>query len=407
MKIFQFFFRNFFFRKPILAIISIILLFITNYLIFTASRAAHSSTEGHLEIEKINHDGTFIENLDPESIIDPEKISSTNMNDIYNYISSNYNYAFFIDGLITNLTNKQDIEVSATYINKKYNEINKFPLYEGNDLSFADTIEEDTEIPILVGFGLSKEYPLGTHLKIYDPALERNINIKVVGIMKPNVSHSNYYALDSKQYYNFSIVIPVNDSYINQANTAFKLNGLMDLILTETNEQKISSLKKYIHNKINVSFNYYSQQENIDFYNEYFYSSMKFIVYITGALVAIITLLLLWSSISSARAMIRDFTINLLVGLSYKKLRNLLYLYHIGVSTITLVAIFLSTAYSRQNFWINKESSFVTYGFLGLIEMDWTGIFTVFIFNIFITIITVNIILRKIQKIPISVGVIE
>ncbi|MFW0110679.1 hypothetical protein ACN081_08170 [Rothia sp. P13129] len=360
-----------------------------------------------MEIEKINHDGTFIENLDPESIIDPEKISSTNMNDIYNYISSNYNYAFFIDGLITNLTNKQDIEVSATYINKKYNEINKFPLYEGNDLSFADTIEEDTEIPILVGFGLSKEYPLGTHLKIYDPALERNINIKVVGIMKPNVSHSNYYALDSKQYYNFSIVIPVNDSYINQANTAFKLNGLMDLILTETNEQKISSLKKYIHNKINVSFNYYSQQENIDFYNEYFYSSMKFIVYITGALVAIITLLLLWSSISSARAMIRDFTINLLVGLSYKKLRNLLYLYHIGVSTITLVAIFLSTAYSRQNFWINKESSFVTYGFLGLIEMDWTGIFTVFIFNIFITIITVNIILRKIQKIPISVGVIE
>lgn len=408
MRVTYFFFRKIFLSRPIFTLMTIILIFISNYLIFSASRSVQSTLEGYAEVEKISKESTFIENLDSESIINPDKLTKDSMNDIYQFINKNYEYAFFTDGLITELTNSHAIEVPAVYINNNYSRINAFPLSEGSPISFDYQLgTQNTIVPILVGFGLAEEYPVGTQVHFYDPALGKNITAEVSGVLEGDISRSNYYALDFKQYYNFSVIIPVNESYLNESEFQFKINGLMNLILLNTDEQKASQLGRYINEKIDTKFNYYNQKDNTDFYNNYFFSSIKTLIGVITFISILILGIAIWISTSTIKIKVRDFTINILLGLSYNKLKKLFYIYYGAISSISLFVVFCLTLYLRYNFWIGKKSYLVTYGFLGLLTMDWIGILSAFIFNILLIIIVTNITMWKIQKIPISIGVIE
>ena len=119
------------------------------------------------------------------------------------------------------------------------------------------------------------------------------------------------------------------------------------------------------------------------------------------------TCLSLWNALVSVRLMLKDFTINLLVGLSYSKLRQIFYSYFGLLSFINVIIIFIITAFSRYGYWLRKETNIVTYGLFGLIEMDWLGLLCVVILNIIIVIIISENMLRKIKKVPISLGVLQ
>ena len=109
----------------------------------------------------------------------------------------------------------------------------------------------------------------------------------------------------------------------------------------------------------------------------------------------------------SVRLMLKDFTINLLVGLSYSKLKRIFYGYFGMLSFVNVALIASFTAFNRYGCWLRKDATFATYGLFGLIGMDWLALLLVVVSDIAIGIIVVESMLWKIKKVPISLGVLQ
>ncbi|MDI9486463.1 MAG: peptide ABC transporter permease [Bacillota bacterium] len=403
MKIFKFIISKTFLRKPIVSIGMILLLCLANYITFTAARSILSTYQGYRETQSMVQEGVYIANLDPDSGIGDIDRNGTQA--VYDSLNNNFNYAFYTDGFMVSIPNNDNMEISFCYMNDEYYELNQFELSQGTDLDFDYQLDE--EIPILIGKGLSKTYPVGSTIKIEETALGHPITLKVQGVLKQNAYHSNYYALNSKTYYNFSILFPVNEDFINHANIDLQLNGLMDLTLLQTTKEEIADLSEVIQDNLGLKFNFFSQEDNYDDFNESYLHSLKIMSITTLVFLVIITCVSVWNALVSILLMLKDFTINLLVGLSYSKLRKIFYGYFGILSSVNLAVVFLITAYSRYGCWLRKDATFATYGLFGLIGMDWLALLVIVLLDIIIGIVIVETMLRKIKKIPISLGVLQ
>lgn len=409
MKIFKFFIKKIFLRKLLIVFSVFLLLFLSDYLVFIAARSTVSTFQGYEEMKHLNQTGNYIANLDPNSDMNMGNIDKSDTQNVYDYLNdNNLSYALFTDGFIVSLPNDYDMKVSFAYLNEEYYKLNRqFEIAQGKDLDFDYSFDDDIEIPVLIGKGLSETYPLGSMIKIEDPVLQKQIILKVQGILKPNIYHSNFYSLSSKQYYNFSVVIPVNEDFLNNSNVGLQLQGLFDIILLQTSKNEIEGLRKVMQDRLGLKFNFYTQEENFEYFNKYYFSSLKIIAILTTILTLIIIGLTIWNSLASIRVMIKDFTINLFVGLSYSRLRKIFYGYYGILFFANLIVLFIITAYSRYGTWIRKDASFSTFGLFGVIGMDWLALGAVLFFDIIIGMIIVEIMLWRIKKVPISLGVLQ
>lgn len=405
MKIFKFFISKIFLRKAILGIAMILLLFMANYTTFTAARSILSTLQGYQETKYINQDGVYIANLDPYRPIDMGRIDKSGTQAVYDYLNHNFDYAFYTDGFVVSVPNADDMKISLGYMNEAYYTLNQFELSQGTDLDFD--YHFDGEIPVLIGKGLSKTYPVGSTITIEESALGWPLTLRVQGVLQSNANHSNFYALNSKTYYNFSILVPVNEEFINHADLGLLWNGLMDVTILESTREEVAELGDVIKDHLGAKFNFFSQQENYDFFNEYYVHSLKIMAGITLALLMIITCFSIWNGLVSVRLMLKDFTINLLVGLSDSKLRKVFYGYFGILSFINLMIISAFTASNRYGCWLRKDATFATYGLFGLIGMDWLALLVVVLLDAAIGIVIVENMLRKIKKVPISLGVLQ
>lgn len=407
MKVFKFFILRLFFKKAIFAIAIILLLFIANYTTFTVVRSILLTFQGYQEIKCINQEGNYIANLDPDSDVDMDGIEKNEIQAVYDYLNNHFNYAFFTDGFMVSLPNSADMEISLAYMNEKYYELNHWKLSQGTDLTFNYPFDKNKEIPVLIGKGLSKTYPIGSTIKMEDPVLEQTITLKVQGVLKQNACHSNYYAPNSKNYYNFTIILPVNEDFLKNADIDLPLNALMDIVILQTTKEKTVKLSEFMQDNLGLKFNFFSQEENWDYFNEYYLYSLEIMSITTLVLLTMITCISIWNALSGIRVMLKEFTIHLLVGLSYSKLRKIFYGYFGILFFTNLIVIFTITAYSRYKCWLRKDTVFVTYGLLGLTGMDWVALFVVFISDLIIGKIIVESMLRKIKKIPVYLGVLQ
>ncbi|MEL4029502.1 peptide ABC transporter permease [Caldifermentibacillus hisashii] len=408
MKIYKFFITKIFLRKAMIVLSILLLLFLSNYLVFIAARSTVSTLQGYDEMKHLNQVDNYIANLDPDSDMNMGEIDKKDTQNVYDYLNKHFSYALFTDGFIGSLPNAYDMEVSFAYLNEEYYKLNKqFEISQGKELDFDYRFDNDIEIPVLIGKGLSETYPLGSTIRMEDPVLQKQITLKVQGILKPNVYHSNLYSLSSKQYYNFSVIIPINEDFINHANVELQLHGLFDIILLQTSKNEVQGLQEVIQDNLGLEFNFYTQKENFEYFNKYYFNSLKIITILSAIIIFVLTCLAIWSSLASIRMMIKDFTINLFVGLSYSKLRKIFYGYYGVLFFVNLIILFIITAYSRYGNWLRKDASFSTFGLFGVIEMDWLALLAVLFFDIMIGIIIVEIMLWRIKKVPISLGVLQ
>ena len=407
MKIFKFIISKIFLRKPIVGICMILLLCMADYATFSAARSILSTWQGYQETKYIDQEGVYVANLAPESHLGfmGETDSAQRTQAVYDYLNSNFNYALYTDGFVVSVPNRDDMEITLSYMNEEYYKLNQFDLLQGEDLDFDYQL--DREIPVLIGKGLNNTYPVGSRIVIDNSTLGCPITLKVRGVLQPNAYHTNFYALNSKTYCNFSIIFPVNEEFMDNAGMDLKWNGLMDLILIETTKEKVSNLGDVIEENLGLKFNFYSQKENYDYFNEYYLYALKTIAAITLTLLIIITCVTVWTGLVSVRLMLKDFTINLLVGLSYSKLRKMLYGYFGIISFVCLAIIFIFDASNSYSSWLRKDPSSVTYGLFGLIGIDWLAFLAIVFLDIVIGAVIVEIMLRKIKKIPISLGVLQ
>ncbi len=405
MKIFKFIVSKILLRKAVPGIGVMLLLCMANYITFTAARSILSAFQGYQETKYVNQEGIYIANLDPDSHIDMGIADENGTQAVYSYLNSNFKYAFYTDGFMISVPNSDDMEISSGYMNEQYYRLNGFELSQGTDLYFDYQL--DGEIPVLIGKGLSKTYPAGSTIKMEDSVFGRPLTLKVQGVLKQNACHSSFYALNSKTYYNFSILFPVNEEFINHANMDLQFNGLMDIILLDTSREEIANLSEVIKDHLGLRFNFFSQKENYDYFNEYYLHSLKMIFITALILLIVITCLSVWNALVSVRLMLKDFTINLLAGLSFSKLRKIFYGYFGMLSLVNVTLISAFTAFNRYGCWLRKDAAFATYGLFGLIEMDWLALLLAAASDIVIGIIVVESMLWKIRKVPISLGVLQ
>ena len=166
-----------------------LLLFLSDYLVFIAARSTVSTFQGYEEMKHLNQTGNYIANLDPNSDMNMGNIDKSDTQNVYDYLNdNNLSYALFTDGFIVSLPNDYDMKVSFAYLNEEYYKLNRqFEIAQGKDLDFDYSFDDDIEIPVLIGKGLSETYPLGSMIKIEDPVLQKQIILKVQGILKPNI----------------------------------------------------------------------------------------------------------------------------------------------------------------------------------------------------------------------------
>lgn len=308
---------------------------------------------------------------------------------------------------MVSIPNRDDMEISLCYMNEAYYQLNQFHLSQGTDLTFDSHFDGNNEIPVLIGKGLSKTYPAGSTIDLEDPALGRKITLRVQGVLEQNAYHSNYYTLNSKSYYNFSIILPVNEEFLEQATLNLRVNGLMNIVILQTTEQKISNLSAVMQDTLGMKLNFFSQQDNYEYFNEYYFHSLKIVAVTSVILLLLITCLSVWNALVGIRLMLKDLTINLLVGLSYSKLRKIFYGYFGILFFINLVIVFAITAFNRYGCWLRKDTTFATYGLFGLIGIDWLSLLAVVFTDIVIGVIVVECMLWRIKKVPISLGVLQ
>ena len=83
------------------------------------------------------------------------------------------------------------MKISLGYMNEQYYRLNEFELSQGTGLDFDYQL--DGEIPVLIGKGLSKTYPVGATIEMEESVLGRPLTLKVQGVLKQNAYHSNFY----------------------------------------------------------------------------------------------------------------------------------------------------------------------------------------------------------------------
>lgn len=407
MKLFKFFVSKIFLRRIVPAIGIILLICLSNYTTFIAARTVFSTYQGYQETRALNEDGNYIANLDPNNPVDFGAINEDKTKAVYDYLSSNFDYAFYVDGFMVSIPNRDDMEISLCYMNEAYYQLNQFQLSQGTDLTFDSHFDGNNEIPVLIGKGLSKTYPVGSTIDLEDPALGQEITLRVQGVLEQNAYHSNYYTLNSKSYYNFSIILPVNEEFLDNATLDLRVNGLMNIVILQTTEEKISDLSAVMQDTLGMKLNFFSQQDNYEYFNEYYFHSLKIVAVTSVILLLLITCLSVWNALVGIRLMLKDLTINLLVGLSYSKLRKIFYSYFGILFVINLVIVFAITAFNRYGCWLRKDTTFATYGLFGLIGIDWLSLLAVVFTDIVIGVIVVECMLWRIKKVPISLGVLQ
>lgn len=407
MKLFKFFVSKIFLRRIVPAIGIILLICLSNHTTFIAARTVFSTYQGYQETRALNQDGNYIANLDPNNPVDFGAIDADKTKAVYDYLSSNFDYAFYVDGFMVSIPNRDDMEISLCYMNEAYYQLSQFHLSQGTGLTFDSHFDGNNEIPILIGKGLSKTYPVGSTIDLEVPALGQEITLRVQGVLEQNAYHSNYYTLNSKSYYNFSIILPVNEEFLDHATLDLRVNGLMNIVILQTTEDKISDLRAFIQDTLGMKLNFFSQQDNYEYFNEYYFHSLKIVAVTSVILLLLITCLSVWNALVGIRLMLKDLTINLLVGLSYSKLRKMFYSYFGILFLINLVIVFAITAFNRYGCWLRKDTTFATYGLFGLIGIDWLSLLAVVFTDIVIGVVVVECMLWRIKKVPISLGVLQ
>lgn len=407
MKVFRFFLTKVFLRKFLLTLGIVALLFLTDYISFMAARSILSSLDGQREMAPLSQPGTFIQNDDPSDNTQLTESGRKELKRTYRYLNTHYLYAFYTDGVVVSVPTKNHIEVTASYMNETYVKIHPFPLSQGKGLSFDYHLGQNPRIPVVVGYGIGKEYPIGSQIRVTDPGLDRPVTYVVRGILAKNVSHSNMYALNLKTYANFSILVPVTNAYCDQTSTSSTVleNALMNIIYLKTNQADVTKATNYIRHHLGFRFNIYSGQDNATDFGTELQSLVIPVCLIGLAIIVVTTFLAVWNCLAGIRLMIREFTLNLLVGLSYRRLRRVFSAYYALIFLLNEVILFAIMAIARCGSWRKGEGSLVTYGFCGLIGLDWLSLLIVLVINAVIGTVIVETSLWRIKKIPISVGV--
>lgn len=408
LKLFRFFSTRVFLKKPILIVATILLMILASCMPFMCVRSVVSLAQGIREFSSFDREGTYVMDLDDASFDTFRQYTDESAQRVFDRLDEQYEYAVFVDGFLADLPNSHNRNIAVAYMNENWNEFNRLPTSAGGDLNFDYKLTDATTIPVLVGKGLADDYPLGSTFVMRDPALVRDMHYEVRGVLADNAAHSNLKALDSKTYYNFSIIVPVNRAFLKAENNALRIDLLFDLVLLNAKRSDVTRLEDYAGQVTPGPLRFSSYQDLKNDLNQYYMPSMRSLIAACAAFIVLLVIVAVWSSLAGIRTMMREYTVNILVGLSYQKLRNLLFAHYMMLGLIAWAAVTALTIAMRQIAWTMNDPLAMTLGWSGgLIPMDWIGLYSSFVIMAAIAALLAQVVTWRVKRIPISIGVLQ
>lgn len=408
LKLFRFFSTRVFLKKPILVTATVLLMILASCIPFMCVRSIVSLEQGIQEFSRFDREGTYVMDLHGASFDTFRQYTDESAQRVFDRLDEQYEYAAFVDGFLADLPNSNNRNVTVAYMNKNWDEFSRLPTSTGGDLNFDYKITDGTTIPVLVGKGLADDYPLGSTFIMRDPALVQDMHYEVRGVLADNAAHSNLKALDSKTYYNFSIIVPVNRAFLKAENNSLKIDLLFDLVLLNAQQSDVTRLEDYAGQVTPGPLRFSSYQNLKDDLNQYYMPSMRSLIAACAAFIVLLVIVAVWSSLAGIRIMMRECTVNILVGLSYQKLRNLLFAHYMVLGLIAWAVVIALTIAMRQTAWTMNDPLAMTLGWAGgLIPMDWIGLYSSFVVMVAIAALLAQVVTWRVKRIPISIGVLQ
>lgn len=390
-----------FIKCPLFTLSLIALLIFANFLAFTTVRSIILNIQGLKEVSLWNKKDNYLFNLDPKYNFESVD-NNLDLNLLFKHLNDNFTYAIEVNGIKSGIRDSKNMEINLEYISKEAYRLNKIDLIKGKHLNYDNNYTKDP-IPVLIGASLEKLFPLDTIFKLKDPTLEKEVTLQVKGVIQGNSYKSLKLAPNTKEYRNFSIVIPINQNFIYDSNELLKVNSIHNLLILDSNDKSVEGLKRYFE-KYNIYLNFYGKNDNDAYFKENFYQSYILISCITTIILVVIIGLALWNTFKYIHLTTKEIILNILVGLSYERLKFVYYSYYIFLSSISSVILFILIAYNRWLHWVNKESNLATYNIWGLLDIDWYALLVVIGINLFVSIIIVELSILKVKRIPLSKG---
>ena len=414
MSIKRFFIKKIFIRRFIFSIVLIILFLGNSYTIFKATRGLLNTYLGYKEFKPLEKRNAYVawpkvDEYEPDP--DIEKIGFPKIRD---YLDKNFKWGGYTDGSSVTVgkwgtgkslfPNRYNKKAMGAYMTEEYYNTIKFKLKEGKDLYFNFKSDGSDEIPVLIGANLAKDYPVGSKVVTYGhPGLEgKKVTYRVQGILKSNTYHSWIKMYDNKNYYNFCVLIPDSEK-------KYFGDYLYQLLLFDTNQEEADKVEKVIYDNIGDKISFHSMKYTRKVNVGEVFGAIGFLMCIVLGISFIITLVSIWVFKKFIKLQIKDFTINLMIGLDYKHLRRIFLGYLSVISFIALIITTIACALQRCSFWSFEDGDGVlaTNGLFGMIGVDYISLLISFTINLIIAFIITKISIRIIKKVPISIGVLQ
>ena len=200
----------------------------------------------------INSDTTDDTQLD--YLWSDEKKSTKNSRELYTYIKENFkSYTVW-----TYDTDKE----TQYFTDHLFYEMLNIQLFAG---TYPKVYKSQFEVtPVVIGYNLKKQYQLGKEYQIFDCSSEKNIEVKIVGILKNNSTIPSLHEIGSSESLDDAVLFPITDRYLNDfANLDMAINATV--VFTNDKNDLISIEKKSA--KLGLfSMQYQSIQDNINDY---------------------------------------------------------------------------------------------------------------------------------------------
>lgn len=201
--------------------------------------------------------------------------------------------------------------VQATTTNKFF-DMYSIKVIKGYMFDESDFLNNPEIIPIIVGYNLKERYKLGQTYLAKDPATNKKITYKVIGILEHNASYPSIFNIGKEVNLNYTFFKPINIKSLNDF-------GSLDMAISSTiiftnDENKVNSIEKKSIELGLFSMNYRPIQEYMKDYLDIFSKKMIYQLFIA-------VIVLLFASISMALNLItmisknmKEFSIHLICG---------------------------------------------------------------------------------------------
>lgn len=243
----------------IVSIITIILVAFLNVLtVYTVSNGI-SYWEGYSALNKLRKQKIYLGNDqitdNQDRAITKSKTSNAKAKVILNYLDKNYDYAISWDA-------SNDSHVNAMVMDQKSLKMYPVAVAQGHSLKAAD-FQQTKAIPVLVGSKLAKKYPLHHEFTYLDGSTGKRQSYQVAGILTASSSIPSPYLFQNQNYLDNTILVPLTTYAKAHINLSQIANGVQNLLIFNTNQNKISKLEKFFKSQdLNVKF--YTIQSSIN-----------------------------------------------------------------------------------------------------------------------------------------------